>query len=58
MANTFKAGDVVTTTAGRSFSPIMVIKWIDNENCLCVWYNITTHLFEEYKFPFENLMKL
>lgn len=55
---TFKIGDVVTTTAGRSNSPVMVVKFVTGDNhCICIWFNSTTHQFEEYKFPNETLRK-
>jgi uncharacterized protein YodC (DUF2158 family) len=59
MSNTaFKVGDNVVTNAGRTYSPLMTIKWIDNDSCLCIWYNKLTNQFDEYKFPKEMLTKL
>ena len=59
MADTFKAGDVVFTKAGRTHSPLMVVKLLTPDNdCLCIWYNSTTQQFEEYKFPLDTLIKL
>jgi uncharacterized protein YodC (DUF2158 family) len=57
MENTFKPGDTVTTTAGIRHSPLMVVKYLDNAYCICIWYNLTTSRFEEYKFPAETLIK-
>jgi len=58
MADTFKTGDVVTLTSGRNHSPVMVVKEVDGVNCICIWFNTTTHLFEEYKFPNETISKV
>ena len=58
MAGTFNAGDVVTTKAGRNYSPVMVVKWTENNSCLCIWYNSASQQFEEYKFPTEAIMPL
>ena len=53
----FKVGDTVVTKAGDNYSPVMTIKWIESENCLCIWYNKITNHFEEYKFPNEMLQR-
>jgi uncharacterized protein YodC (DUF2158 family) len=58
MENTFKVGDNVITNAGTTYSPVMTIKWIDNEQCLCLWYNKLTNHFEEYKLPYQMLRKV
>ena len=59
MAETnFEQGDVVTITAGESYSPRMVVKYVDGDHCICIWYNGTTRQFEEYRFPNPTLTKL
>jgi uncharacterized protein YodC (DUF2158 family) len=58
MQDSLKLGDIVTTKAGRSHSPVMVVKSVSPDNyCVCIWYNSTTQQFEEYKFPVETLMR-
>jgi uncharacterized protein YodC (DUF2158 family) len=55
----FKVGDVVATKLGPNLSPKMVVKLVTGEKfCICIWYNSTTHQFEEYKFPQEVLMSV
>ncbi len=58
MEHKFKQGDTVVTTAGHRHSPVMVVKYADDNHCICIWYNTTTFRFEEYKFPVETLVKL
>lgn len=56
--NQFKEGDVVVLKSGRQISPVMVIKKVDQSECICIWYNSGGNRFDEQSLPASVLMPL